>query len=559
MTRQHHLPSCFVRRLLTVLVILPTMTVTPNLQPMVGPLTIVATQPHTVGPADAIVDHMIMRGELQVISRVTDPLVSGRSHERLAQFQDGLRIFGAEVTRQREHGQIASIFGTIHSEINIDVVPKMTTQDAIGASRVSDGLIMATELLILHDQNVQNYRLVYRIQQFSPAGLIVSLVDGHTGEVIRVQNDLKTQAMSLPCNDCAVGTGRGVKGDQKKISVQTLGGNFRAYDALRPPAIVTYDMRGNWRGTLDVLTGAASLAESNVATDADNDWHDGASVDAHVGAGWFYDYLAHRFERSGLDGSDGPIISLVHPVDRNDLFQVPNGVRNLFHLNAFFCAACGPHGLMVYGEGLPTGFVLQNTGQSVDFFSGGLDIVAHELGHAVTEFTSQLVYEGESGALNEAFSDLLGVGTEFFMSETGRHKPEQPDYLIGEDVLKPGGIRSIADPQSKGDPDHYSQRFLGNLDNGGVHTNSLIASHAFYLAVEGGINRTSGIQVNGVGSSNRPQVEQAFYRAFAFLLPANATFTMARAATTQSARDLTGGVSDLAETIATAWSAVGVE
>jgi len=75
MTRQHHLPSCFVRRLLTVLVILPTMTVNPNLQPMVGPLTIVATQPHTVGLADAIVDHMIMRGELQVISMVTDPLV----------------------------------------------------------------------------------------------------------------------------------------------------------------------------------------------------------------------------------------------------------------------------------------------------------------------------------------------------------------------------------------------------------------------------------------------------------------------------------------------------
>ena len=89
------------------------------------------------------------------------------------------------------------------------------------------------------------------------------------------------------CNDCAVGTGRGVKGDQKKISGQTLGGNLRAYDALRPPAIVTYDMRGDWLGTFNVLTGSASLTESNVATDSDNVWHDGASVDAHVGAGWF--------------------------------------------------------------------------------------------------------------------------------------------------------------------------------------------------------------------------------------------------------------------------------
>lgn len=559
MIRRHYLPGWFVLRLLAVLIILPIMTVNPSLQPMIGPLTIIGTQPHIVGPADALISRMIVRGDLQVISMVTDPLVPGRSHERLAQFKDGLRIFGSEITRQREHGQIISIFGTIHSEINVDLVPKLTTQDAIGATSVSGGSTIATELLILYDQNIHGYRLVYRIQQFSPAGLVMSLVDAHTGGLIRVQNDLKTQAMSLPCNDCAVGTGRGVKGDQKKISVQTLGGNFRAYDALRPPAIVTYDMRGDWLGTFNVLTGSASLTESNVATDSDNVWHDGASVDAHVGAGWFYDYLAHRFERNGLDGRDGPIVSLVHPVDRSDLFKVPNGVRNLFHLNAFFCATCGQNGMMVYGEGLPTGFVLQNTGQSVDFFSAGLDIVAHELGHAVTEFTSGLVYEGESGALNEAFSDLLGVGTEFFMAETGRHKPEQPDYLIGEDVLKPGGIRSIANPQSKGDPDHYSKRFRGNLDNGGVHTNSLIASHAFYLAVEGGINRTSGIQVTGVGSSNRPHVERAFFRAFAFLLPANATFTMARAATTQSARELTGGVSGLAETIAEAWSAVGVE
>ena len=123
MIRRHYLPSWFVLRLLIVLIIFPIMTVKPSLQTMIGPLTIVGTQPHIVGPADALVDRMIINGDLRVISMVTDPLVSGRSHERLAQFKDGLRIFGSEITRQREHGQITSIFGTIHSEINIDIVP----------------------------------------------------------------------------------------------------------------------------------------------------------------------------------------------------------------------------------------------------------------------------------------------------------------------------------------------------------------------------------------------------------------------------------------------------
>ena len=155
---------------------------------------------------------------------------------------------------------------------------------------------------------------------------------------------------------------------------------------------------------------------------------------------------------------------------------------------------------------------------------------------------------------------MLGAGTEFFIAETGRHGPENADYIIGEDVLKPAGIRSLADPQSLGDPDHYSKRFTGTADNGGVHTNSLIASHAYYLAVEGGTNRTSGLRVEGVGRANRHLVERAFYRAYVFMLPTDATFAIYRQATIQSARDLAESEgSSLEQAIGDAWSAVGVE
>ena len=146
---------------------------------------------------------------------------------------------------------------------------------------------------------------------------------------------------------------------------------------------------------------------------------------------------------------------------------------------------------MMFGEGLPEGFVLSDTGQYVDYFAGALDIVAHEVTHGLTDRSSQLIYENESGALNEAFSDIIGTSTEFFYQTPGSG-PRQADYLIGEDVVRPGGIRSLSNPQSFGDPDHYSRRFLGPDDNGGVHINSTIVSHAFYLAIEGGTNRTSG-------------------------------------------------------------------
>jgi thermolysin len=85
----------------------------------------------------------------------------------------------------------------------------------------------------------------------------------------------------------------------------------------------------------------------------------------------------------------------------------------------------------------------------------------------------------------------------------------------------------------------------------------LIASHAFYLAIEGGTNRTSGMSVTGVGPRNREQMEKVFYRAF-IMLPANATFSTARAATIQSARDLYGSNSAAERAITQAWNAVGV-
>jgi thermolysin len=361
---------------------------------------------------------------------------------------------------------------------------------------------------------------------------------------VEKRSELKRQA-------AVSGLGTGVLGDRKKMSVRTgAGGGFLADDVFRPPSLVTFDMRGNLNRTIAFLNGVIGLGVNDLASDSDNDWLDGPVVDGHSYAGWTYDYYFKRFGRRGLDGNDLDVLSLVHPVRRDDIFTASDEIVGTFYLNAFYAG----DGVMVYGEGLPPGLRL-TTGQRVEYLAGALDVVAHELTHGVTDFTSGLIYQGESGALNESFSDMMAAGTEFYYQGTA---PGTADWLLAEDVFTPGGIRSMSNPISQGDPDHYSIRFTGSEDNGGVHINSGIPNNVFYLAVVGGTNRVSGMAVTGVGQANIEQIEKVMYRAFTSMLPSSASFATARAATIQSARDLYGAGSPAERAVSQAWSAVGV-
>jgi len=376
------------------------------------------------------------------------------------------------------------------------------------------------------------------------ADLIQYFLDAGTGDVLQQYSDRQTQS--------AVGRATGVLGDSKKISVTGGGSSFTARDLLRPPVIETEDMRGDPARTFGYLAGQLSLGTSDLAGSTDNTWTDGAVGDAHIYAGYTYDFYFKRFGRLGLDDNNVRIRSLANPVRRTltDFIRYFTTFPDFF-VNAFYAGG----GVVVYGVGLPPGLTLG--GQSWNLLSGSLDVVAHELTHGVTEFTSNLIYQNESGALNEAFSDMMGTSAEFFYQPAG-DGPLKADYLLGEDVVTPGGLRSMENPAALGDPDHYSRRFVGTADNGGVHINSGIPNHAFYLAIEGGTNRTSGLAVQGVGSANRDQIEKVFYRAFTQMLTSNATFAVARAATVQAARDLYGANSAAERAVTQAWTAVGV-
>jgi thermolysin len=496
---------------------------------------------------DARVEAMLRGGELRVQRTTPDFALAGRVHERAAQYYGGVPVYGADVTRQIDNGQTISVFGVLYEDISLDVTPRFTRAQATMLLRELTGRTLGESRepqLVVLPLPEGGYALTWRARVATPGAVTLYFIDAHSGRVVKQVNDLKTQTV--------MGLGTGVLGDNKKMSVQPNPAGFIAVDPLRPPEVVTFDMKGNLERTIDFLNGEIALGFGDVATDTDNTWTDSASVDAHAYAGWTYDYYFKRFNRSGLDNQNIRILSVVHPVRRTDLLSQPDDVIGTFYLNAFYFG----EGVMVYGEGLPPGFVL-TTGQIVDYFSGALDIVAHELSHGVTDYSSGLIYENESGALNESFSDMMATGAEFYLQRLG-NGPRTADYAIGEDTIRPGGIRSLSNPGAFGDPDHYSKRFRGTEDNGGVHINSGIPNHVFYLAIEGGTNRTSGVAVAGVGAQNREQIEKVFYRAFTTMLPASANFATARAATIQAARDLYGAGSPAERAVMQAWSAAGV-
>jgi len=534
-----------------------------------SPLTaITATSGSELRSWNTLLESMVRDGNLRLRKTQDDPMVPGSRSERYDQYVKGVPVWGADVVRVIAADVPQTMFGMLAGGITISVDPKLVDEDVAACFATiagAEGRVLSPPELIILPTEVGTYRLTYRAVVTGGGAVESVFVDANTGvEVLRI-SEIQTQSTA------AVGQGQGVLGDAKKIAVTKLGSVYVASDGLRPPSLQTFDMGYSLTKALGVLYQHLPLYQSDYATDSDNNWTDVAVVDAHVHTAWTYDYFFKRFGRSGFDDQNYPIVGIVNAVSQQGALTMPSLYFGSLAVNAAYCSTCGPGGIgtMFFGNGIPPGYYLTDSGQNVTYLAGSLDIVAHELTHGVTNHSSQLIYRDESGALNEAFSDIMGSSVEFFYQTPGTGRG-QADYLIGEDAfraLRAGsqdGIRSMQDPpRYQGitgfpDPDHYSKRYRGTVDEGGVHVNSGIANNAFYLAIEGGTNKTSGRAVQGVGASNREQIEKVFYRAFVYLLPSNALFSTARATTIQAARDLYGVGSAAERAVTQAWDAVGV-
>ena len=497
---------------------------------------VAATDAESLRASGARVDDMLRSGELDLLRVDDDTQIPGRTHERLAQRYKGLPVVGGEIVRQLDGSNLRTQFGRVYDGVAVDVSPRIDAAAAASVALVAHGgeaeATAGPGVLGVLPTQRGDYALVWQFKVRTSRDIRAIMVNAATGALEQDRSLLRRQ---LP----NIGSGTGVLGDAKKVAATRDSQGFNATDHTRPAVLTTNDFHHSIERLLEFLN-TGFLFDSDKATDTDNVWTDGAVVDGHVYQGWTYDFYFKQFGRRGMDDHNSPIDVIVHPDDRTD-------TNNPFADNSAYLG----DRLVVFSDG---------DGIFFNYFSGALDVVAHEWSHGVTDYSSHLDYVDESGALNEAFSDIMGASVEFFFQPAG-NGPRQADWLIGEDITLQGGfIRSMSDPHSVGDPDHYSLRQYigGDTDNGGVHFNCTIVDQAYYLAVNGGTNRVSGIHVNGVGLANIDHMEKIFYRGFVFFLTSEAQFHDARVATLQAASDLYGPSSNEYSQLAQAWTAVGV-
>ena len=256
---------------------------------------------------------------------------------------------------------------------------------------------------------------------------------------------------------------------------------------------------------------------------------DAATDEAYDGLGHTWQLWSQVYGRDSLDGAGLALLATVH--------------YGRQYVNAFWDGS-----RMVFGDG---------DGEIFGRFTRSLDVIGHELAHGVTEHTSRLVYEGQSGALNEHVSDVFGVLVK--QHHLGQEAAEA-DWLIGAELLMPSvrgrALRSMAAPGTAYDdarigrdpqPAHMRDFVQTSDDNGGVHINSGIPNKAFHLVATtlGGPawERAGRIWFDVITGEIDPRCD---FAGFARL-------------TVDVAGQRYGPESAEAEAVARAWTAVGVE
>jgi Zn-dependent metalloprotease len=255
---------------------------------------------------------------------------------------------------------------------------------------------------------------------------------------------------------------------------------------------------------------------------------DPAVNEAYDGLGATYDFYLDAYERNSIDDKGLRLDATVHYDQDYD--------------NAFWNGS-----QMVFGDGDGVIFV---------GFTKAIDVIGHELTHGVTQYTAALDYQDQPGALNESMSDVFGS---LVKQHYLKQKADEADWLIGQGILAPGihgeALRSMKapgtaydDPQLGKDPQPANMRNYVKIDddNGGVHINSGIPNHAFYLAA------------TAIGGYAWEQAGLIWYKTLLRLVH-DAQFQDAADATFNAAGELYGAGSSQQSAVRGAWADVGIK
>jgi bacillolysin len=468
---------------------------------------------------------------------------NNKTHVRLNQQYKGLPVYGAEVVVHLNEFNEGEAFNGNYVKLadDIDPVPMVSKQSAVDRvsshlkprssnrelSPMEKNLVQFAEpeaiLCIYQDKglvktNVLAYHIVYcpklteRWEYF---------VDATTGSILH--HFESTCSVDGP----KTATGNDLNGISRTVNTYQKGTTYYMLDISRTmykPAtsllpdepiggILTIDMNNTF-GDDQVVKHVIS---------ANNAWSTTTQVNglsAHFNAGVAYEYFRANHDRNSIDGEGGTIISIVNVPDEEDGTGLDNAYWN--------------GKAMFYGNGA----------SAFKPLAGAIDVAGHEMTHGVIQSTANLEYQGESGAINESMADIFGS------------MMDPADWLIGEDVVKPGvfpggALRSLQDPHNGGtslsslgyQPRHKNEAYTGLEDNGGVHINSGIPNHAFYKYAE---------------AITRAKAADVFYKALDDYLTKSSKFIDLRLAVIKAAGDLFGTSSNEAAQAAIAFDFVGI-
>ena len=462
----------------------------------------------------------------------------GAEHVRLDRMHKGLRVIGGDmVVHSDRRGAARGISRTLGRNLRVDTIARFDEDAAQGYALSLFGSVPTGRLkseLVVYARGAQPV-LAWDVQVHgdradqtpSEAHLII---DAGTLQLLDRWDDIHTAA--------SAGTGKTLLSSNVALTTDSQTGGFALRDPTRGSHYVSnMKNRSNGSGTL--------------FTDTDNTWGNNATsdsatvaADAQYGQNKTFDYYKTTFGRNGIanDGRGG--FSRVH-YSRN-------------YVNAFWSDSCF---CMTYGDGDGATYLPLVA----------MDVAGHEMTHGVTANSARLIYSGESGGLNEATSDIFGTMVEYYAAN-GAVPGSTPNYLIGERIYSgqktsttpTQALRYMFKPSLDArSPDCYSAG-IGSLD---VHYSSGVANHFFYLLAEGatvpaGFSVTPAALVcngnTGLSGVGRDKAARIYYRALTVYMTSNTSYAGARAATLNAATDLYGGASAERNTVAAAWSAVGV-
>ena len=430
----------------------------------------------------------------------------GGFHEFFKEYYKGFEVEGAiACIHYNKHGLAISISGSLINLPDLEKNVYISENEARRSVKNYYESVTDTDLRILNicrivvfiEQNVP--RFAYQIEIESSNGCVhtENFVDIETGKILKSRN--------LNCNLLSrVAT---IYSGEVDIVTEFSGSNYYLIDYTRGDGIITRE----WNGTI--------YSSSQNFTDTNS--FDKASHDAHWGAEMSYDFFLESFGRNSLDNHGGCVVCEVNKPYTEGAFWNDSTI--------------------VFGRNILGPWVC-------------LDIVAHEFTHGVTAYSSNLIYEGESGAINEALSDIFATCVENFAKPGRGYKIWQ----CAEDIVLNSGLRDMGNPLCK----YYNGVNwipTDNLNNdyGGVHDNSGVFNYWFFLLVNGGSGTNEAgyeYSVTGIGLDDAIQI--CYLLNTAYLYP-SANFTAARHLSVAAAQQL-GYNSHVLHQIEEAWNAVGV-